>query len=52
MVWKLKVGKFHFYFLNSHFSFNNQSIIIKFLQNDFKTLAEGRVSQNFDLGPR
>ena len=49
---KVKVGKIHFYFLNSDFSFNNPSISIKFLQADLKTLPEGSVSQNFDLGSR
>ena len=41
-----------FLFLNSKFSFNNPSISIKFLQEDLKTLPEGSVSQNFDLGSR
>ena len=49
---KLKIRKFNFYFLNSEFSFNNLSIITKFLQEDLKTLPEGSVSQNFDLGSR
>ena len=52
MVWKLKVGKFNFNFLNSHFSFNNASIIITFLQEYLKTLSEESVSQNFDLGSK
>ena len=38
--------------LNSEFSFNNPSIITKFLQEYFKTLPERSVSQNFDLGFR
>ena len=46
----LKGRNFDFKFLNSNFSFNNPSIFIKFSQNDFKTLAEGSVSQNSDLG--
>ena len=49
---KLKIRKFYFYFLNSEFSFNNPSIITKFLQENLKTLPEGSVSQNFDLGSR
>ena len=49
---KLKIRKFNFYFLNSEFSFNNQSIITKFLQENLKTPPEGSVSQNFDLGSR
>ena len=42
--------KFHSNFLNTDISFNNPSIIIKFLQDDLKTLSDGSVSQNFDLG--
>ena len=40
------------YFLNSKFSSNNPPIATKFLQEDLKTLPDGRVSQNFDLGSR
>ena len=35
-----------FFFLNSEFSFNNPSIITKFLQEVFETLPEGSMSQN------
>ena len=41
-----------FIFLNSEFSFNNPSIIIKFVQEHPKTPPEGCVSQNFDLGSK
>ena len=44
--------KFYFYFLNSYFSFNNPSFIIKFVQQNLKTLPEGTMSQHFDLGSR
>ena len=47
---KVESWKFHFYFLNSEFSFNNPSIISKFLQEELKTLPDGSVSQNLDLG--
>ena len=44
--------KFYFYFLNSDSSFNNLTIIINFLLNNLKTLSEGSVSQNCNLGSR
>ena len=49
---KVEKQKVLFYLLNSDFSFNNPSIITKFLQEPFKTLPEGSVSQNVDLGSR
>ena len=33
-------------------SLNNQSIIIKILQDNLETLPEGSLSQNVDLGSR
>ena len=49
---KLKIRTFYFNFFNSEFSFNNPSIITKFLQVNLKTLPEGIMSQNFVLGSR
>ena len=49
---EVEIKKNNCYFLNSEFSFNNTSIITNFLQEDLKTLPEGSVSQNIDLGPR
>ena len=47
----MKVEKLIFFFF-SDFSFNNPSINTKFLQEPLKTLPEGSVSQNLDLGSR
>ena len=49
---EVEIQKNNCYFLNSEFSFNNTSIITIFSQEDLKTLPEGSVSQNIDLGPR
>ena len=49
---EVEIHKNIFHFLNSEFSFNNPSIITKFLQEDLKTLPKGSLSQNFDLGSR
>ena len=49
-AWKLRVDKFHLKFLNLDISLNHMSIIIKCLQDDLKTIPEGRVSQSFDQG--
>ena len=49
---KVKSLKVSFLLLNSEFSFNNQSISTKPLEEDLKILPEGCVSQDFDLGSR
>ena len=47
---KVKMQKIFFLFFK--LSFNNPPIATKFLQEDLKTLPEGSVSQNLDLGSR
>ena len=47
--------KFHYrpiFYTEISIRINNPSIMIKFLQDDLKTLPEGRVSQNVDVGSR
>ena len=41
---------FHINFLNSGFSVNNESNVIKFIGHVLCITPEGSVSQNFDLG--
>ena len=49
---KFESQKFNSYFLKSEFSFNDPSIITKFVQEDLETLPKGSVSQNCCLGSR
>ena len=49
---KVESEQFSFSFLNREISFNNPSIVFKFLQDNLETLPEGSVSQHFELGSR